>query len=90
VGASVRVERADGQVLVGQVDGGNGHSGVRSPELHFGLGELTAGDEIRVAIDYRDRRGRPATLTLRLPPGWHTVLLPDAAPDVELAARRGP
>lgn len=83
VGASVRVVRADGVVLVGQVDGGNGHSGKRSPELHFGLaaGEAPAA----VSIHYRDRRGTPARLELSLAPGWHTVVLPDAAP--QLASR---
>ena len=30
----------DGRRLVGQVDGGNGHSGKRAPDLHFGLGTL--------------------------------------------------
>ncbi|MBM4336191.1 MAG: CRTAC1 family protein [Deltaproteobacteria bacterium] len=77
IGAAATVRRADGRVLVGQVDGGNGHSGVRSPELHFGLGD--AGDRSsRVLVRYRDRFGRPAQVELDLASGWHTVVLPDA------------
>lgn len=81
IGASVRVERA-GRVLVGQVDGGNGHSGVRSPELHFGLGR--EGGSSPVTIRYRDRAGRAAELALDLEPGWHTVVLPDATETLAL------
>ncbi len=89
VGAAARVERRGGQVLVAQVDGGNGHSGVRSPELHFGLGD-TPGESLEVSIRYRDRHGAPTRVTLALAPGWHTVLLPDAASNVKLADGRIP
>jgi hypothetical protein len=79
IGASVVVKRADGRVLVGQVDGGNGHSGVRSPEIHFGLARVhPAGRPVAVSISYRDREGRPASLELSLDSGWHTLVLPDA------------
>jgi len=78
VGASVRVSLADDRILVGQVDGGNGHSGVRSPELHFGLGRRDAETPVSVEVRYRDRSGDPAELTLELLPGWHTLVLPDA------------
>ncbi|MFM7787540.1 MAG: ASPIC/UnbV domain-containing protein, partial [Microcystis panniformis] len=40
IGAAVKVSLPDGSQLVAQVDGGNGHSGVRSPVLHFGLGKI--------------------------------------------------
>ncbi len=85
IGASATVRRADGRVLVGQVDGGNGHSGVRSPELHFGLGD--AGQHpSAVEVRYRDRFGRPNSIELMLEPGWHTVVLPDAPPPTWLAS----
>jgi len=106
VGASATVHRGDGRVLVGQVDGGNGHSGVRSPGLHFGLhiglqsglagGAATsdtahgaqgnADAPVAVEVRYRDREGRPNTLSLALTPGWHTVVLPDTAADSQWAA----
>jgi hypothetical protein len=88
VGASVRLRRADGRILIGQVDGGNGHSGVRSPELHFGLGDTATNEPVQVEIRYRDRSGTPALLTLDLRPGWHTVVLPDAGGTDRLAALR--
>ena len=65
----------DGRRLVGQVDGGSGHSGKRAPELHFGLGRLGAGTPLRVDLRWRDGAGRVRAETLRLAPGWHTILL---------------
>ena len=41
VGAVVKVSLPDGRLLVTQVDGGNGHSGKRSPDVHFGLGSVS-------------------------------------------------
>jgi hypothetical protein len=87
VGASVRVGLSEARILVGQVDGGNGHSGVRSPELHFGLGRWDAATPVSVEVRYRDRSGNPAQLSLELTPGWHTLVLPDA--DQALAMRPG-
>jgi hypothetical protein len=84
VGAVARIEHPNGRVLVGEVDGGNGHSGVRSPELHFGLGSGLGGRPLPVEIRYRNRDGAPRSLTLELAPGWHTLVLPDE-PDARLA-----
>jgi hypothetical protein len=75
VGASAAVVLPDGRRLVGQVDGGNGGSGKRSPDLHFGLGKTGADDALRVEIGYRDPEGRVHRETLSLKPGWHTVRL---------------
>jgi enediyne biosynthesis protein E4 len=43
VGAMVTLTLPDGRRLTRYVDGGNGLSGRRSPELHFGLGPLDPG-----------------------------------------------
>ena len=75
MGALVRVHHPDGRVLLRQVDGGNGHSGQRAPELHFGLGELPADSELPVEITWRDRAGALREERLTLSPGWHTVTL---------------
>jgi hypothetical protein len=74
IGASARVTRSDGRVLVGQVDGGNGHSGKRSPDLHFGLGDDRAAG-VKVELRWRDPSGAVRAEQLELEPGWHTVLL---------------
>jgi enediyne biosynthesis protein E4 len=73
--ATVAVHLPDGRRLVAQVDGGNGHSGKRSPDLHFGLGQLS--DDARVEVDLRWRGpdGGIHQQRLSLRPGWHTVLL---------------
>ncbi len=75
IGATATVSLPDGRKLVGQVDGGNGHSGVRSSDLHFGLGNFPSGARASVELRWRDVRGYPRTETLDLTSGWHTVLL---------------
>ena len=75
IGACATVRLPDGRVLSGQVDGGNGHSGKRSPDLHFGLGLVPAGTLVRVDLRWRDPSGGVRAQTLDLTPGWHTVQL---------------
>ena len=75
IGATVKVHLEDGRQLVSQVDGGNGHSGKRSPELHFGLGAALANKPLRVEIRWRDPGGQINVETLSLTPGWNTVVL---------------
>lgn len=79
IGAKVTVTEGLGpnqRLLVGQVDGGNGHSGQRAPELHFGLGINS--QPLNVRIEWRNRSGQRFSATLtNLQPGWHRVLLGD-------------
>ncbi|MBO0858053.1 MAG: CRTAC1 family protein [Chloracidobacterium sp.] len=75
IGATARVLLPGGRVLVAQVDGGNGHSGKRSPEIHLGLGQVPAGAPVEVELRWRDPQGRVRTETRGLLPGWHTLLL---------------
>lgn len=75
IGAQAAVYLPDGRSLVGQVDGGNGHSGKRSSDLHFGLGLAGVNRKIRVALRWRDRDGVVQQTELELTPGWYTVLL---------------
>ena len=75
IGTEARVLLPDGRLLVAQVDGGNGHSGARSPDLHFGLGAWPTDDRVKLELKWRDadlevRRGR-----YELSPGWYTVIL---------------
>src|SRR6185503_1370549 len=46
VGTAVRVVRADGRTLIGQVDGGGGHTGKRSPDVLLGLGPQPGPSEV--------------------------------------------
>jgi hypothetical protein len=74
IGAQVVVTLPDGRRLARQVDGGNGHSGKRSADLHFGLGSVSG--PLTVAIRWRDPAGAPRSETLTVRPGWHTIELP--------------
>jgi len=74
IGAMARVRLGDGRTLVQQVDGGNGHSGRRSPELLFGLGR-DGGQPVWVDLGWRDGAGTEREQRLQLATGWHTVWL---------------
>jgi hypothetical protein len=86
VGTAVTVTLPSGRRLVGQVDGGSGHNGRRSADLHFGLGRVDAQANVPVALKWRDHAGQAREATLRLVPGWHTVLLGAAAGPAPLVA----
>jgi len=75
IGATVRATLPDGRKLIGQVDGGTGHSGHRSPEIHFGLGAWDKSIPVAIEITWRDRDGRIQQRGLQLVPGWHNVEL---------------
>ncbi|HEY7137355.1 MAG TPA: CRTAC1 family protein [Acidimicrobiia bacterium] len=74
-GATATVLLPDGRRLEDEVDGGNGHSGKRSEELHFGLGSDSRPLEVRVA--WRDAQGVVHATVLSLSPGRHVVVLGD-------------
>jgi hypothetical protein len=88
IGAQARVVLPDGRKLVAQIDGGAGHSGRRSPDIHLGLGRLDSGAKLAVELKWRDTRGQPQQTTLTLSPGWHSVLL-GTAPKTTLIASNG-
>lgn len=73
IGAVARLYRADGRITVGVSDTSNGHSGHRSPEIHFGLG---ANPDSSVAVDvtWRDASGMHQQ-SLGLTPGRHRIVL---------------
>lgn len=75
IGATAVVRLPGGGRTMAQVDGGNGHSGARSADLHFGLGSIEADAEVAVELSWRDERGRIGRETIRVRPGWHTVVL---------------
>ena len=75
IGAEATVTLPDGRRRTAQVDGGNGHSGKRAPELHFGLGDAPADAAIPVDLKWRDAGGVVRQARLTLSPGWHTIML---------------
>ena len=74
VGATVIVKTPDGRRFTSFVDGGNGHTGRRSPDVHVGVGPVAADAALETTIVWRDRAGRHEQTTT-LMPGWHTVML---------------
>ncbi|KUJ44266.1 MULTISPECIES: CRTAC1 family protein [Micromonospora] len=74
VGAQVMVTTPDGRKFVSRVDGGGGHSGKRSNEVHIGLGAEVTGS-VQVTLCWRDRTGQIRKQDLQLTPGWHDVQL---------------
>jgi len=75
IGAVARVNLPDGRKWVSQVDGGSGHSGRRSPEIHFGLGIWDKSKPLPVDVEWRDRAGKIQRVSLELVPGWHAIQL---------------
>jgi len=75
IGATIFVTLPGGKRMEAQVDGGNGHSGKRSPDLHFGLGPLPATAPVKVEIRWRNGGEQLQRTMLTLTPGWYTVRL---------------
>lgn len=72
IGAMARVIRTGMPLMIGFVDGGNGHSGKSAPIIHFGLGQSAR--PVAVEIEWRDTSGlhrQRATFA----PGKHRVIL---------------
>jgi hypothetical protein len=84
IGATAKVHLPDGRILVAEVDGGTGHSGKRSPELHFGLGHTDKTEKLRVDLRWRGVDGKIREETLFLDADrWHTVLLGEVPAEKE-------
>ena len=79
VGATAVLTRPDGRRVVAQVDGGNGHTGARAPDLHLGLGDVAAGTPLRVDLSWRDQTG-----TVRRETQWFSA---GSAPSIDAAPR---
>jgi len=76
IGATAVLHLPDGHSVIQEVDGGNGHSGKRSPGLHFGLGDLPDGTPVAVDIHWRDGDGVVHKEQDQIQSGrWHTVYL---------------
>lgn len=75
IGAEAAVLLPDGRRLVAQVDGGSGHSGKRSQEIHFGLGHISPDTDLTVELRWRGPDSEVHQDVLHLKPGWHPVLL---------------
>lgn len=75
IGAFATLYLPDGRKLVAQVDGGSGHSGKCSPDIHFGLGPTPADTRLKVELRWRNPEGQLLFREFQLTPGRHTILL---------------
>ncbi|WP_430788020.1 CRTAC1 family protein [Actinoplanes sp. G11-F43] len=80
-GAKVEITMADGRTRVAQLDGGGGHSGKRSFDVFFGLGQAGA-QPVSAEVSWRSADGSAHRQTLSLQPGWHTLMLTTEAKEV--------
>jgi hypothetical protein len=79
IGAEARaIVPGKGTIVSSVVDGGNGHSGKRAPEIHLGLGQMPANELLDVSITWRDAGGERRE-TVRLLPGRYQIVLGDGA-----------
>ncbi|MFE5245035.1 MULTISPECIES: CRTAC1 family protein [unclassified Streptomyces] len=74
IGAQVTVTLSDGTTRLGRVDGGSGHSGKRSQDVHIGLGQEADGP-MPTHLTWRDRTGQVQNKDLQLTPGHHSLEL---------------
>jgi hypothetical protein len=80
-GAQVKITTADGHTQISQLDGGGGHSGKRSFDVFFGLGDAGA-KPVSAVLSWRDNAGAAHTQTLDLTAGWHDLMLTSQAQEV--------
>lgn len=76
IGAQVQLRLSDARQFVSQVDGGNGHSGKRGADLHFGLGAVAPGTGAEVTVSWISSSSGLRTQRFVLPAlGQHYVVL---------------
>lgn len=62
------------KLLFSQIDGGNGHSGKRSNQMHFGLGNLGS-DKVEIELYWRGSEGSTHKRKIELDKGHNTLIL---------------
>ena len=75
IGARVAIRLSDGRSFNAEVDGGNGHSGKRSPDIHVGLGHVRLGTTADVLVTWRSAAGAQSARFAALPVGQHLAVL---------------
>ena len=75
IGATATIELSSGSRKTGFVDGGNGHSGQQSTDIHFGLPDQATTPHM-ATIKWRDFEGNVRNTTIEVFQKWQTILLP--------------
>jgi hypothetical protein len=79
-GTTVTVSTPDGAKQISQLDGGGGHAGYRSFDVHFGLANYTG--PVTVTLNWRDTAGQDHNQTMQLSTGAHSLMLAATAEGV--------
>jgi hypothetical protein len=77
--ATVTVTTPNGK-QISQLDGGSGHGGFRSFEVHFGLGDHSGPADVE--LRWRDGNGQSHQQKTTLTPGVHSLVLTDTVQEV--------
>jgi hypothetical protein len=85
IGACAAVTIGPGKVMRDQVDGGSGHAGRSSPQIHMGLGSIPQDQSIEVTLMWRDAQGQAQKQMIDVTPGWHTIVL--GSPSAKLSSK---
>ena len=76
IGARVAIRLIDGRSFGAEVDGGNGHSGKRSPDIHFGLGHVGPETTADVVVTWRSSgAANKSARFASIPVGQHLAVL---------------
>ena len=75
IGAYISVLMPNGQKQVAFTDGGNGHSGKRSPDVQFGLGKVANDEKLDVEIRWINLQGDLKKQNFKVSKGWNTIIL---------------
>ena len=76
LGAFATLTLKNGTKHIAFVDGGNGHAGSSSSDIHFGLGKVSKTEKVLVTLTWKNSKGELQEKELKLTPGWHDVTLP--------------
>lgn len=77
--ATVTVTTPNGK-RISQLDGGGGHGGFRSFEVHFGLGDYSGPADVE--LQWRDVNGQFHQQKVQMTPGVHSLVLTDTVQEV--------
>lgn len=69
------LDRGGGRKEIAQIDGGSGHSGQKSAQIHFGLGSPDKNKSHPVELKWYGTKGEIRSKTLEFRPGAHTIYL---------------
>jgi hypothetical protein len=78
-GATVTLTTPSG-TQISQLDGGGGHGGFRSFDVHFGLGSYSG--PVDAHIQWQDDKGHLHDQTVTLTPGVHDLMLTNVAKEI--------